>query len=403
MIPADLFDAFRVSMGFLVVFGVVPWLMILNSLRKDGLMAHCAAFVQASLFAEVTSLVLGSMHLCLPGSFAAAYALFLFTLMFRSGTLPPFWNPQWLSGQLHHLVVFVDRLPSTLWCLQSIGSNHVNWRKRIDSAAITCSQNIFLFPAFVALVASLYPLHNVRLLTADTYSRALALEKLTFGQPSALDGSVTLLAPVVFLSGCDGATVVRFTAPLFAALLTLTAFAVVFRLTESSPAGLTSAALVAALEAFVNAGQLQAGLASMFWLLSVVLWRASRLDAIWSVGLGLLIDPIPGRDMILHVAIPAVIALLGLSSRSMLRCFEAVRAPVALGAIACLIYMPLKLGGEEGPYEYEAAARAVSRITREFPQNTWLVIAPVQELVFTYGHGWHMQLSEFVNKYSANR
>jgi hypothetical protein len=404
MMPADLLEMFRVTMGFLVVFGVVPWLVILNSPRKDGLIAHCAAFMQASLFAEITSLALGSMHLCLPGSLAAAYTLFLFSLMFRSGRLPPFWDPNWLSGQLHHLVVFVDRLPSALWCFEFKGASHGNWRKRIDSAALGCFKNTWLFPASVALLASFYPLHNVRLLTADTYSRALSLERLTFGQPSALDGSVTLLAPVVFLSGCDGATVVRFTAPLFAALLALTAFAVVFRLTESRLAGSTSAALVAALAAFLDAGQLSAsGLASIFWLLGVVLWRASRLDAMWSVALALLIAPIPRRDTILLVAIPPGIALLARSSRSMLRCLEAMHAPLALAAIACLIYLPLKLGDEEGPYEYETAARAVSRIARELPQNTWLVIAPVQELVFTYGHGWHMQLSEFVSKYTVDQ
>ena len=82
MMPADLLDVFRVSLGFLVIFGVVPWLVALNSPREDELMAHCAAFVRASLFTEVTTLVLGSMELCLPGSLAVAYILFLFTSMF---------------------------------------------------------------------------------------------------------------------------------------------------------------------------------------------------------------------------------------------------------------------------------------------------------------------------------
>jgi hypothetical protein len=192
---------------------------------------------------------------------------------------------------------------------------------------------------------------------------------------------------------------VRFAGAFFAALLAVAVFLVVFRVTASSPAALTAAGLVAAVAAFVNDGQLQAGgMSSIFWLLSALLWRPSRLDGIWSVALAFLIEPIPGRDAL---AIPAAIALLALYSRALLRCFEAIRVPAALAAIACLIGVPLESARREGPYEYEEAARTVSRIAREFPQNTWLVIAPVQELAFTYGRGRHMQLSEFVNRYGV--
>jgi hypothetical protein len=401
MMPYDLLDVFRVSLGFLVVFGVVPWLAALSSPREDGLLAHCGAFVRASLFGEVAALLLGSMRLCLPGSMAAAYVLFLLTVMFRSGIFRPLRNPQWLRAQLHSLIVFADRLPSAPWRFESAGFRQASFR-RVDSAAPASFGQMCLFPALVALAACFYPLNYVRFLNTDTYSRALALQKLTLGQPSALDGSASLLASVVFLSGCDGATVVRFAGAFFTALLVVTTFLVVFRLTASSPTGLTAAGVVAALAAFVNAGQLQAGgMSSIFWLLSILLWRPSRLDAIWSMALALLIEPIPGRDTILYVAIPAAIAWLAISSRALLRCFEAIRAPVALAAIGCLIVVPLESAGHNGPYEYETAARAVSRIAREFPQNTWLVIAPVQELAFTYGRGWHMQLSEFVRRYDV--
>jgi hypothetical protein len=402
MISTDLLAVFRVSLGLLVVFGVVPWLVALTSPREDGLVAHGVAFVRASLFAEVTALLLGSVRLCLPGSVAAAYALFFFTVLFRSGIFRPLRNPQWLRARLHSLVVLVDRLPGARWRFESVGIRAANGL-RIDAATPARLRHICLFSALVALAASFYPLDHVRLLNADTYSRALALQQLALGQPAPPDGSVSLLAPVVFLSACDGATVVRFAGPFFAAVLAITAFLVVFRLTASAPAGLTAAGFVAALAAFVNAGQLQAGgMSSIFWLLSILLWRPSRMDAIWSVALALLIDPIPGRDAIFYAAIPTGIALLALSSRALLRCFEAVRAPVALAAIACLIGVPLQSAGTDGPYEYEAAARTVSRIAREFPQNTWLVVAPVQELAFTYGRGWHMQFSEFASKYSVD-
>ena len=401
MKPYDLLDAFRVSLGFLVVFGFVPWLVALRSPREDVLLAHCTAFVRASVFAEVAALLLGSVRLCLPGSMAAAYVLFLFTVMFRSGMFRTLRNPQWLRAQVHSLIVFADRLPSAPWRFESAGFRQAIWR-RVDSAAPAGFRQMCLFPALVALAACSYPLDYMRLLNPDTYSRALALQKLTLGQPSALDGSVSLLAPVVFLSGCDGATVVRFAGAFFVALLAVAVFLVVFRVTASSPAALTAAGLVAALAAFVNGGQLQpGGMSSIFWLLSALLWKPSRLDGIWSVALAFLIEPVPGRDAILYVAIPAAIALLALYSRALLRCFEAIRVPAALAAIACLIGVPLESARREGPYEYEAAARAVSRIAREFPQNTWLVIAPVQELAFTYGRGRHMQLSEFVNRYGV--
>jgi hypothetical protein len=370
--------------------------------REDALVANGVAFVRASLFADVTALLLGSVRLCLPGSVAAAYMLFLFTLLFRSGIFRPVRNPQWLRARLHSLVVLADRLPAARWRFESLRLRAANG-VRIGAAIPARLRYISLFSAFVALAACFYPLDDMRLLNADTYSRALALQQVTLGQPAPLDGSVSLLAPVVFLSACDGATVVRFAGPFFAAILAATAFLAVFRITASSPAGLTAAGLVTGLAAFLNAGQLQAGgMSAIFWLLGVLLWRASRMDAIWSVALALLIDPIPGRDAILYAAAPVGIALLALSSRTLLRCFETVHAPVAFAAIACLLCVSLQSAGPDGPYEYETAARTVSRIVREFPQNTWLVVAPVQELAFTYGRGWHMQLSEFVSKYSVD-
>lgn len=403
MMAADLIDLFRVGLGFLVVFGVVPWLVARNSPREDALIAYAASFVRASLFTEVTTLILGSIRLCLPGSLAAAYILFLLARMYHSGTLRPLRNSHWLRAQFHRLVVFADRLSSAPWRLSSTGFRHVSCRP-VDCAGLARFKSAGRFLALTAAAACLYPLSYARLLNPDMYSRALELQKLALGQPSAPDGSVTLLAPVAFLSACDGATVVRFAGPLFAALLALTAFVVVLRLTGSSPAGLTAAGVVVALAAFINAGQLQAsGMASIFWLLGILFWRASRADAMWCVALALLIEPIPGRDTILYPAIPPVIVLLSRSSRLILRSLEATRIPVTAAAIACLIYVPLKSANHDGPYEYESAARAVSRIAREFPHNRWLVIAPVQELAFTYGRGWHTQLSEFVSKYSLDQ
>jgi hypothetical protein len=439
MMSADLLDLLRVSLGFLVIFGVAPWLVALNSppeargrnqegrllarapqgiqfvsegrpqgsgyyhgLPDDELMAYCAAFVRASLFTGVATLVLGSVRLCLPGSLAAAYVVFLFTLMYRSGALRRFRDRHWLLGRLHTLIVFADRLPSESWHLRPIRIRYVSWRRRFDLTALAPFRSICLFSWLVALAACFYPLHDARFLHGGSYSRALALQKLALGQPSVPDGSAALLAPVMFLSGCDGATVVRFAGPLFAAVFVLTAFIVVYRLTGSSRAGLAGAGLAAGFAAFADAGQLQAdGLASIFLLLGVLLWKASRLDAMGSFAVALLIDPIPGPHTIGYAGIPLGIALLAHFCRPTLRWGAGICAPVGLAAIVCLICAP-RNWEKEGPYQYETAARAVCRITRELPHNTWLVVAPVQELAFTYGRGWHMELSEFVGKYSVD-
>jgi len=219
-------------------------------------MTYCAAFVRAGLFTEVTTLVLGSVRLCLPGSLAAAYVLFLFTLTYRSGTLQRFRNRHWLLARLHNLIVFADRLPSAAWHFEPIRMRYVSWRRRFDPEALAPFRSICRFSAVVALAACFYPLYDARFLHAGSYSRALTLQKLALGQASAPDGSAALLAPVMFLSGCDGATVVRFAAPLFAPVFALTAFIALYRFTGSSPAGLAGAGLVAGFAAFADAGSL---------------------------------------------------------------------------------------------------------------------------------------------------
>ena len=368
------FDLLRVTLAFLVVFAAVP-----RMAGKNGQ----EALVRACLLAAMASLLLGSAGLCLPGITAAAYGVFLLTV---SGLVRRLGD---LRRLLQRLLEFVEQ-PKSTWLRLRSG---MNWRPAIPAEF----RAVGLVVVLVALAASAYPLQHMRFLDNEAYARALSLQKLTLGQPWRPDGSVAFLAPVVFLSGCDGATVVRFAGPLMAAGLALAAFAAVFRLARSVPAGLSGAALAAGCAAFADAGHWQA---AIFWLLAVLLWKVSRLDALGAAALALLVDPIPGRGVILCAALPLGIALLARTGRVGWRLVEALRVPATLGAAACLIVVPLRQAGKDGPSQYEAAARAVTRLAREFPQNTWLVISPAQELAFTYGHGWHMQLSKFVSKYS---
>jgi hypothetical protein len=71
-------------------------------------------------------------------------------------------------------------------------------------------------------------------------------------------------------------------------------------------------------------------------------------------------------------------------------------------ALAVGIYISLRTR-TASLQEYEAVASQVTRIARDFPHNRWLVISPGQELPFTYGRGWHQELSEFTYAYTLDQ
>jgi hypothetical protein len=58
---------------------------------------------------------------------------------------------------------------------------------------------------------------------------------------------------------------------------------------------------------------------------------------------------------------------------------------------------------DDGPYQYEAAARVCRNIATQFPRNQWLIVSPVQEVAFTYGRGWHYELLDFVSTNSVEQ
>lgn len=48
--------------------------------------------------------------------------------------------------------------------------------------------------------------------------------------------------------------------------------------------------------------------------------------------------------------------------------------------------------------EYDAAARNTLEIASRFPKYRWMIAAPIEEWALSYGHGWHLNLHEFVEE-----
>jgi len=395
MTITDLIDCVRVTFAFLVVFGAVPCLVARISPGDRNLMSFCALAVRTSLFAAIAALGLGSMRICLPGSMLAGYLFLFLMLLWMAGSLEPLRQPQWRAALLHKILVFNENGYGTPRRLSAASGDRLrHWRIVREPA--------FLLSMFIAVAALSHSLQYVRFLNDQSYSRALSLQKLALGQPWTPDGSVAFLAPVVFLSSLDGATVVRFSGPLFMAVLALAGFAAVRGATGSSPVGLAAAAGLIILTAFSHSAELQAGgIALIFWLTGFSLWARYRWDALWSVALAMLIEPIPELNTVLCVSVILVIVFLARFGEATRRLLQASGTPLATAAIVCLILIPLHRGKTHGS-QYNITARTVARITREFPRNTWLVVSPVQEVALTYGHGWHMELSEFVETYTVD-
>jgi hypothetical protein len=76
------------------------------------------------------------------------------------------------------------------------------------------------------------------------------------------------------------------------------------------------------------------------------------------------------------------------------------RLLLVAGFFAALIWLrPQKLSGRY--LEYEAATHATQAIADSFPRQTWLVVAPVEQLAETVGLGAYEDLAEFVDKYQG--
>jgi hypothetical protein len=71
---------------------------------------------------------------------------------------------------------------------------------------------------------------------------------------------------------------------------------------------------------------------------------------------------------------------------------------IALCSVAWfLLPSPPASGGHY--LEYEAAARQTLVVSKRFPRERWLIVAPVEQLALSYGLGWYRDLDQFVREY----
>jgi hypothetical protein len=71
---------------------------------------------------------------------------------------------------------------------------------------------------------------------------------------------------------------------------------------------------------------------------------------------------------------------------------------IALCAGAWLM-LPAPPASRRHYLEYEAAARQTLDVSKRFPREQWLIVAPVEQLAFAYGLGWYRDLGQFVGEY----
>jgi hypothetical protein len=147
----------------------------------------------------------------------------------------------------------------------------------------------------------------------------------------------------------------------------------------------------------------QGGIAAIFWLLAIAIWRVSRIDALGSIALALLVQFILEKDVLICVGVTCLLVLSGRWLCNVLPISRTASACIAAVTILGVSLYSARHIPKDGPYQYEAAARNAARIKRDFSRNTWLIISPVQELALTYGRGWHLELSEFVDTHTIEQ
>ena len=360
------------------------------------------SFLYASACLSVSATILGNWRLCYGGlMFVFVTGWIAATIAFASRRRW-IWDPlAWRRGFLEVLHWFERR----------------EWR-RLEQRfrlvkVVEITQALVIFGGLFLVVAVnrvSFALENCRFIGAQTYERAISLQALVNGDPWPRDGVAALLAAVTHISGADGATVIRFSGPIFLCLLVVAGGYCAWCHTRRLSAAFIASLLLAiypAVLGFDSPGE-AAGpeFAALYWILTVAMARFSWKYAAWSAGVAMLV----------HGEFTPVLAGTFLCvSAGVLSSVPArftpgfLRIPAgAIGvAIAAFLLLPApgrEVAAEDAPrYQYESAARAVSSIAREYPRNKWMVVSPAQELSSTYGRGWHLQIYDFVRKHTPEQ
>jgi hypothetical protein len=141
--------------------------------------------------------------------------------------------------------------------------------------------------------------------------------------------------------------------------------------------------------------------AAIYWAAAAVLWPECRLDACLAALLAVMIDPVEWRWAAVLAATLFAASVTARASRGWLK--HAARLVNGMACIAAIALFTCGRAGSAGLVQYESAARVCESIVRHFPRNQWIVVSPFQELAFTYGHAWHVELSEFVSEFTVDQ
>ncbi len=382
-------DFLRVLIVFAVLYLWIPYALATGD---DRLRRLASGFIRAVLFIEVTALVLGAARLCLPGSMLAAYALYVAALVVLSRRRSDVMGRQRWASLLHRLFQAIEHWR---WIAPRTWSRPrwLTWQRL----------PIGLLLVVILLAGLAYPIANQRFQEIGSYSRAMSLAALTYGQPWPMDGSIAFLAPLAFATGLPAITVVRHANVILAALLTLAAAFVVYRLTKRRRPALAAMGVVALVVYAGNGSpELTAAVSALlFWFLAVATARRPFWDLYFGISLALLISPVPNRESLLIAGVVALVALASPVADWLLRLLPS-GATAVLFALAILA-QAIVLRAPDGPYQYEAAARSVERIAATYPRNDWLVVSPAHETPFLYGRGWHVELVEFTRQFTLEQ
>jgi hypothetical protein len=406
MILATLFDSIRVLAAFLLVFLAVP--LLSNGHRIWGRQSTAGpptlwipvvlqAFVRASFAAEVACLLLGQVTLCLPG------------LIF-SGCLLCLMRGIWIANQRRSgSSKEGSRRLWQAWLPLRKGNRSPEARPHIANVlsqftGLSVTSKLLLgCIALVLLIETRVPLQQVHFDHADTYTRAVSLAALTQGQAWKVNGSVAFLAPLVSISGLNAVSVIRFTGPILATVFALLIALCIWRVWHSSAAALTALLLFAWFSlspAKTNWELLPTSIAIVYSIAAGAIWPHSRKDGLMAAATGFMIAPGQWFPMI-ACGLVILSVLFSAWVRPRLRMWLA--APLTTAVLLGIVLAWLAQRPPARAVEFESAARICTKIGENFHRNEWLVVSPFQELAFTYGQGWHSELSEFVSKFTLDQ
>jgi hypothetical protein len=396
------FALVRVVVAFCFIFLCVPLIAERRRTPRRSLtaakglpdgMRTLQLFIHASIAVEVGCLLLGTLRLCLPGVLLTLclLAALLPALSERAAAAKSDGGRFWLS-----LFLFLENPQAAKSQVAAQFAQRITFLRNKELWITVAVSSLLL--AFTAR----YALTQFHFDHAETYVRAISLATLTEGQHWEADSSIALLAPLVPFSGLDAASAIRFSGPIFAVIFSLIVALCLSQVWHSYLALYASAA------AFCLAAGLSPGIlfewnpvtaAGVYWVASAAVWSASKRDSLLAALTALMISP--GQW-------PWAIVCLGLlcamNSKARVS-YRPFRYLAAAGASAmCLLPIGLfrPLNAESARItQYESSARLSNFIAQQFRHKEWVIVSPFQELAFTYGRGWHVELSEFVSPFTT--